>query len=41
MQLKSLEGVMDMMEMGYEYGKREDERGGFDALEQLRREANN
>ena len=32
MQLKSLDGVMSLIDMGYAYAQREDERGGFVAL---------
>lgn len=39
MQLKTLNGVMALVDAGYEYARREEERGGFGALEGLRREA--
>ncbi|WZN66770.1 patatin-like phospholipase [Chloropicon roscoffensis] len=39
MQLKTLDGVMALVDAGYEYARREEERGGFGALEGLRREA--
>ncbi len=32
MELKSLEGVMDLVDMGFKYAEREERRGGFDAL---------
>ncbi|QDZ24921.1 patatin-like phospholipase [Chloropicon primus] len=38
MQLKSFDGVTKLMDLGYEYARREDERGGFEALAGLRLE---
>ena len=42
MQLKTLDGVMALIDMGYAYAQREDERGGFAALAKAstRREEN-
>jgi len=38
MELKTLEGVMQLIDMGFSYAQREDGRGGFDALPRKKKE---